>query len=336
MRTHITPVQLFFLVFAYLLSGFFLFNIHSYYAVAAQFAVFSVFAVMASGALSRRSTGLSDFVSFYVPGAAGTVLTGAFLDLSVFQTVRTTVFYGESIARYCTFLPWWMIFSVLLLCAFLAVKRGMTAVGRFSELLPFLLVPLLFVRPFGDFAPTLSLSDFPVSGVLSCVSCVPVFFLASKTLVSGDEGVSDAMQSANPPPVRRAAFLLQVMLAAAASASLLYGFLTMFTFRAGDVFLSLFLWMLHIIRLSILVGIAVDSVSQASGTGVRTAYTAVLAVSVFAVLAASQSMDPVLRGRLGTAVLAADLLLPAACGVVFAVRRRGSRRGEKQKKKSSA
>ena len=49
MRTHITPVQLFFLVFAYLLSGFFLFNIHSYYAVAAQFAVFSVFAVMASG-----------------------------------------------------------------------------------------------------------------------------------------------------------------------------------------------------------------------------------------------------------------------------------------------
>ena len=36
MKTHITPVQLFFLTFSYLLSGFFLFNITSYYAVTAQ------------------------------------------------------------------------------------------------------------------------------------------------------------------------------------------------------------------------------------------------------------------------------------------------------------
>lgn len=336
MRTYITPVQLFFLVFSYLLSGFFLFHIHSYYAVAAQFAVFSLFAILASGGLSRRTSGLSDFVSSYISGMGGVIAVGLFLVLSVFQMVRTAVFYGESIGRYCDFLPWWMIFSVLCLCAVFAVRQGMTAIGRFAELIPFILVPLVFVRPFGDFAPTLAAVDFHVSGVLSCVSAAPVFFLASKTVTPGDDGVSAAMRVSSAPPAHRASYLLRVMLAAAAAASLLYVFLTLFTFRAGDVFLSFFLWLLHFLRLAVLVGIYADLIAENPNPKIRTAYTAVFAVSVVAVLAASQNVEWIRRYRIDTAVLAADFLLPVVLNVASTVRAWYVSRTGKREKRDSA
>ena len=49
MKTHITPIQLYFLTFSYLLSGFYLYHIDSFFAVAAQFSVFFIFAVLATG-----------------------------------------------------------------------------------------------------------------------------------------------------------------------------------------------------------------------------------------------------------------------------------------------
>lgn len=316
MRTHITPVQLFFLTFSYLLSGFFLFHISSYYAVAAQFAVFSAFAMLCLRGLSRRRTGLSDFVSVYAPGAAGVVFTGLFLVLSVFQMTRTAVFFSESVQRVCRFLPWWVIFITVCFCAVFASGRGMTAAGRFSELVPFLLVPMLLIRPFGDFTPTLAAGDFDVSGVLSCVSSAPVFFLASKTLVPGDEGISEAMRVGNKTPAHRGPYLVRIMIAAAAAASLVYVYFTLFSFGAADLFLRLFLWMLHILRLAVTVGIYADLAAENADSRARIAYTALFAVSAVSMLALTGTGVIGRRIRLDAVVLWADFLLPVGLNLI--------------------
>ena len=320
MRTHITPVQLFFLIFAYLLSGFFLYNIHSYYAVAAQFAVFSLFAVLGTGGLFRRRRGLADFISFYVSRPFKLVFLGLFLILSVFQMGRTIIFYSESIERYCDFLPSWMILFAIGFCAVLTVRQGMTAIGRLAELIPFILVPLVFVRPFGDFAPVLAASDFPASGVLSCVSSAPVFFLASKTVTSGDDGISSSMRVASTPPASRAFYLLRIMIAAAASASLVYVFLSLFSFHADDVFLSLFLWMLHILRLSVLIGICVDLIAENRHAGYRTVYTGIFSVSVMMALAELQGSKWIFLYQIDRVIAITELILPVAFNLIFAIR----------------
>ena len=322
MKTHITPVQLFFLRFSYLLSGFFLFNITSYYAVTAQFAVFSVFAVLCLRGLSQRRTGLSDFVGAYAPGAAGTVFTGLFLVLSVFQMTRTAVFFSESVQRLSRFLPWWVIFLTVCICAVFAVVHGMTAVGRFSELVPFLLVPMLLIRPFGDFTLTLSAGDFDVSGVLSCVSAAPVFFLASKTLTSGDDGISDAMRVGSEPPANRGAYLVRIMVSAAAAASLVYVYFTLFSFGAADLFLRLFIWMLHIVRLSVLVGIYADLVAENARRGMRIAYSVLFAATAVSMLALTENSMLIARFRLDTVFIWVEFLLPVLLNLLPLIRTR--------------
>jgi len=319
-KTHITPIQLFFLTFSYLLSGFFLYNITSYYAVTAHFAVFSVFAVLCLRGLSRSRTGLSDFVSAYAPGTAGIVFTGLFLLLSVFQMTRTAVFFSESVRRLCRFLPWWVIFVTVCICAVFAVFRGLTAAGRFSELIPFLLVPMLLICPFGDFAPALSAGDFDISGVLSCLSSAPVFFLASKTLTSGDDGISEAMRAGHEPPADRGAYLVRIMVTAAASASFVYVYFTLFAFGHADLFLRLFIWTLHIIRLSVLIGIYADLVAENAKRETRIAYTVLFALSAVSMLALTENRLPVTRFRLDIIFIWIDFLLPVLMNLMPFIR----------------
>lgn len=333
MTTHITPIQLYFLTFSYLLSGFYLYHIDSFFAVAAQFSAFFIFTVLATGGLSRRRSGLSDLVSFYTPGFAGTAFTGIFLVLSAFQMTSTVVFYGEFVERLCGFLPSWILFAGIVFCAVFAVRRGMMTIGRFAELIPFLLVPVAFVRPFGDFSPALTASDFDVSGVLSCVSSVPVFFLAAKTVTPGDEGVSEAMRAGGKLPEHRAAYLLRIMIAGAVSAVFVYLYLRSFIFPAGDVFLSLFLWMLHIIRLSVLVGVYADLVVENENPKVRTGFTMVFAaavISMFTVVAGAG----VRRNWLDIVIIAVDCLIPVILnGVLFLRRAYSMQRRQFGKKK---
>lgn len=316
MRTHITPVQLFFLTFSYLLSGFFLYHLTSYYAVIAHFALFSLFAVFCARGLSRQRSGLFEFVSAYVPGSFGIVFAGLFLVISVFQTIQTVVLFGNSVERFCDFLPWWMIFIVLCFSAVYTVYHGMSAIGRFAELVPFLLVPILFIRPFGNFMPLLSAKSFDVSAVFSGFSAVPVFFLASKTAVAGDAGISEALQVRSKMPADRSSYLIRIMIAGAAAAALVYFYLMLFSFGERDILIAFLTWMLHIIRLFVLVGIYADLVTENQTPKLRTAFTVVFSVSVMMVFAFVWGGIFEKRFYLDAVFAGIDYLLPVVLNII--------------------
>ena len=316
MKNHITPFQLFFLTFSYLLSGFFLFSVRSWLALIAQFAAFSVFAVLAAPAFVCKREGLCDTVDAFAHGAFGKILTALLLIPAMFQTVRTLTGFSVSAGTVTNFLPSWLILLVLLATAIYAVWRGMTAVGRFAELVPFLLVPLLCMCVFGKFSPAQATSDFDAWGALSCVSAAPVFFLAAKCVVPGDVGVSTAMNATAPAPKDRAAFLLRVMIGGAAAAVGFYVFFLLFDTGAHNVLLRLAAWMLHLIRLSVLIALVADVLSYVPAGARerahmplwRSVFAAVIAISCAAVLAVNEM-----------GITARDMLMGIAIGLDFIV-----------------
>lgn len=338
MKTHITPFQLFFLTFSYLLSGFFLFSIRSVFGILAQLAVFAVFVMLARPGLSRRRETLYEFVGVFVPGAVlPAVLTAALLLPAVFQMVHTAVSFSESAGRTADFLPLWLILAILIAVALFAVGGGMTGAGRFAELLPFLLVPLLCIRPFGGFAPMLSVSDFNALRVLSCVSAAPVFFLAAKTVVPGDEGISDAMGAVVSVPSDRASYMTKLLLGAAAAAAVVYGYLMLFAIDGKDVFFRLTVWMLHFIRLTVPMGLVADAVravpTEATHAVARhTAFAVVSAVSVICVLSVHGTGNMMLQNALTMLTVLIDFIVPVLLnGFFFAGRRAAVRRKKRRR-----
>ena len=340
MKTHITPFQLFFLTFSYLLSGFFLFSVRSVFGVWAQLALFAAFVMLARPGLSRRRETLYEFVGAFVPGAVlPTVLTALLLVPAVFQMMSTAISFSESAGRTADFLPSWLILAILTGIALFAVWGGMIGAGRFAELLPFLLVPLLCIRPFGGFAPMLSVSDLNALRVLSCVSAAPVFFLAAKTVVPGDEGISDSMVAAASVPSDRASYLTKLLLGAAVSAAVIYGYLMLFAIDGKDVLFRLTLWVLHFIRLTVLVGLAADAVrvvpaEAANAVARRTVFAMVTAASAVCVLCMRGTGDMMLRNALTVLTVLIDFAVPVLLNVFFfagrraAVRRKKAREGQ--------
>lgn len=248
----ITPYQLTMLTFAYMFSGFFLGGVRNFSMVAASFLALCLYAFAGYRGVHTEKRSFAHFLSVMVSPRWEKLLHLAMLVLMGIQFVSALVTVSEHIHILSGFLPLWVIGLSLIFMALFASRRGIFTVGRLSELLLFLLIPLLVTRPFLSFVP--AFRDVPMTweGDIDFVSIAPIFYLLSRTVTAGDPSASHSLAASRGDIKNRARYVTLFLLAGGLLAVSVYGFLFLFEVHAGDVLLRLFLWCASFIRLAVL------------------------------------------------------------------------------------
>jgi hypothetical protein len=192
----------------------------------------------------------------------------------------SAVFWGRS-----DFIPFPLILAVFFGISMLTVRKGTTALGRFSELSLFLLFPIVILHLFSDFKPMNMTESSSMIRLVFSVMPSPIFFLLSKTAVSGDEGISDGFRAAGNAPKNRAVFLIGIVALAAAFAAGFRAFLLMFPLTEKDLLIYFLEYTAHAVKLSLLFSIPVHGYAReqrghAVICGVCTAVAAVLTLAI--------------------------------------------------------
>lgn len=258
MKEKITPYQLMFLTFSYMLSGFFLGSVRNFYIVIAEFVFLCIYAYVGYPGFSLERRGFFDFIGAIVPAKLAKLTILAFLLLAWAQLVPTLVIFAQYVRLISDFLPTWFVGLTLFAAAVFASAQGMTVLGRLAELLPFLLVPLLVTRPFFDFSPAFAVFPWNGSGALSFISITPIFYLLSKTVTAGDVCASRSLKASRADIADRGRYVLCFLLIGGLAAVAVYGFLFLFEVTAGDVLFRMFVWWTAFLRLAALCSVFRD------------------------------------------------------------------------------
>ena len=254
----ITPIQLMFLTFSYMFSGFFLGGVRNFTIVIASFFALCFYAYLGYRGYSLERRGYFDFLRVLVPEGMENVTILLFLILVWIQLLATLVRFSEHIHMISVFLPLGMIALTLVTASFFSSAKGFSVVGRLSEIVPLLLVPLLVTRPFFSFAPMFRDVPWAGQGLFSFISIAPIFYLLSKTVTAGDVSVSRSFRVAETGIEDRGRYLALFLLAGGLLAVAVYGFLLLFEVKAGDVLFRFFLWWTSFVRLAILASVFYD------------------------------------------------------------------------------
>ena len=285
MKTHLTHFQLFFLTFLYVFSGTVLSDITSPLSFLFPLTVSILWAVVGyRGALQKRED-MTDFLSAYLPRRETVIPLAVFIFSVSAEAVLTildvaTVFWGRS-----DFIPFPLILTVFFGTSMLITRKGMTVLGRVSELSLFLLVPLVILRLFGSFHPMDMVDAVSVLRLVFSVMPAPIFFLLSMTVVSGDVGISGGFRATGYAPKNRAAFLIGIVALASAVAVLLRAFLLTFPLAEKDLLAYFLEYTAHAVKISLLFsilahGYAKEKKNHAVICGICTAVAVVLTLAI--------------------------------------------------------
>jgi hypothetical protein len=254
-RSRITLFQLFFLSFAYVFSGLFLLSETA--VLSLLIPLISSFACCVIGFLYLRClpTEFSEkerwisFLSCGRPYAAARVFACIFSAFGAVELILSWTAFVLRIFEFSDFLPISLVAAVSLFLAVFVGAHGLSVVGRLSELLAFLIVPLILWAVLWDFAP-LDLRSFgeePCAWIAVLPS--PSFYLLSMTVLR-----STAMPNAARKPIR-----IPLISFCGAVAAVVCAFLFLF-YGAGEenIFRLFFGWMATLIRLSLLVCVCTE------------------------------------------------------------------------------
>ena len=269
MNEKITPYQLFFLTFSYLLSGFFLGGMQSFAMAMASFFALCLYAYLAYRGCASGRRNVWEFFGALFPERVEKLVFIVFLTLTWMQFLPTAVLFSKRIHALSDFLPLWFVGISLTAAAFFVAARGFSTVGRLSELLLFLLVPLLLTRPFFHVEPAFQESAWDAEGALSFVSIAPIFYLLSKTATAGDRDASHSLRVSRGAIANRGRYVLSFLLGGGALAVAVWGILLLFEIRMGDVLFRLLFWWTAFVRLALLASVFVD-VMRGEGRAVKT------------------------------------------------------------------
>ncbi|MBR6745018.1 MAG: hypothetical protein IKM00_07385 [Clostridia bacterium] len=247
-KSQITLFQLFFLSFSYVCSGLLLLRETSFLSLLVPLLSAFVYCALgycflAASPPFREHDRWICFLSCGKPHLAAKIFAELLALLGAAELVLSWLALSSSVWSFSEFLPIALVAALLLPLAIFFSAHGLTAVGRFSELTVFLILPLFFWIVFFDFAEV----DFRAFSenlhVLFVVLPSPVLYMFSMT-----ERESTAM----PKTVGKIAVPLTAYGGVAAAV------LCAFLFRlygAGEqnLFLLLFAWTTGIVRLSLLV-----------------------------------------------------------------------------------
>ncbi|MBQ8497281.1 MAG: hypothetical protein IJ489_07520 [Clostridia bacterium] len=187
-RSKITLFQLFFLSFSYVFSGLFLIrerSFLSFFIPLGAILLFSALGFLFLEYAPRRFTEKERFVSFLSCGQTHffAKLFAVILMISaVVEALLSVIAFSFSARKFSVFIPFWLIFALLLIVGFFLSSHGLTALGRFSELTVFLIIPLLFWLVFWDIHP-MDIRAFSGNGYsFFLVMPAAVFYLLSMTV----------------------------------------------------------------------------------------------------------------------------------------------------------
>ena len=254
-KSKITLFQTFFLSFAYVFSGLFLIRERSLISLFIPLAPALFYCAVGYGFLYRAPRSFSDegrwisFLSCGRPYVGGRLFASALTFFGASELVLSWLAFSDSVHGFADFTSISLAAGLILMLAVFAGAHGLTAVGRFSELSVFLIVPLLLRIVFFDFVPVELFAFSEDLHALLAVMPSSVLYICSMAVLR-----STAMPSAPEKPILiPLSFLLGALTAVlCAVLFLLYG--------AGEnnIFLLLFGWTASLIRLALLVCVCTE------------------------------------------------------------------------------
>lgn len=254
-KSQITLFQIFFLSLAYAFSGLFLLREASFLSLLLPLAV--GFFYCAIGYLFLRCapmdfSGQGRWIGFLSCGKAhiGARIFAAFFSvLCAAELLASVIAFAVSVSGFSDFLSVSFSAAMILLCGVFVGVRGLTAVGRFSELLAFPILPLVFWIIFWDFAPV----DFRAFSddlhALLAVTPAPLLYLFSMT----------ALQStAVPKPNAHRLSVVASAFSGIAAAALCVFLFLLYGAKENNLFLLFFGWTASLIRLALLICVCTE------------------------------------------------------------------------------
>ena len=247
-KTKITLFQLFFLSVAYVFSGLFLIRETSFLSLLIPLVSALVYGAIGCGFLQAAPTQSGgekwcSFLSCGKPHLLGKIFAELFSFFAAVELILSWLALASSVSVFSGFLSFSFSAALILFLAIFFGAHGLTAVGRFAELLVFLIVPLLFWLVFLDFVPVDFRSVSENFYVWLIVLPSPILYLFSVTALTS---------TAVPKPARKIAVPL-VSWGGAATGVLCAFLFLLYGAGENNIFLLLFGWMTAIVRLAILI-----------------------------------------------------------------------------------
>ena len=251
-KSKVTVVQLFFLSFSYVFSGLFLIREKSFLSILIPLGTVFLFACPGYFFLQCAPRVFAEkerfllFLSCGKPHWVSKALMSFLILLSAVEILLTWMAFAFSVTSGSSFLAFPFSVLLILLLVLFVSAHGLTAIGRFSELFVFLIVPLLFRTvlrgfesvDFGAFSPDLY--------AFGTVTPAPILYLFSMTV---------SASTSMPKPIRRL-FIIPLLSFCGALMAVFCAFLfLLFGTEEQNVFFLLFGWTASLIRLSLLVSV---------------------------------------------------------------------------------
>ena len=244
----ITLFQLFFLSFSYVFSGLFLIGERSFLPMLIPLCALLLFSAIGYIFLEYAPRTFAEkgrLLSFLSMGRPHffTKFFAVLLSLTaVAEALLSLIAFCISARKFATFIPFWFVFALLFLLVLFIAWHGLTAVGRLSELLVFLILPLLFWLVFWNFKP-LDLGSFSENFyAYFLVTPAPVLYLLSMT-------VSES--TASPKPIAPRFFPL-VCFFGGCAAVLCTVLFRIYGASDSNIFFLFFGWMASAVRVGML------------------------------------------------------------------------------------
>lgn len=249
-KSRITLFQIFFLSFAYVFSGVFLIRERAFLSLLIPLALALAYCALGYSFLLCAPQGVPEhgrwlsFLSCGKPYILSRVLAAALTLLCAAELIVSWIAFSVSVRSFSNFISFSLAAAVILFLAVFFGAHGLTALGRFAELFPFLIVPLFLRLLLLD----LNAVDFGAFSenyyAFFTVTPGPFLYLFAMTALR-----STAMPNGvkNPIAVPVSAWLGCLAAVFCAFLFLLYG--------AGDgnIFRLLFGWMASLVRLALLI-----------------------------------------------------------------------------------
>lgn len=245
----ITLFQLFFLSFSYVFSGLFLSgarSLLSFLIPLGAMVLCSSVGFFLLGYAPRTFAEKGRFLSFLSMGRVSPFakLLGVLFSFSaVAEALVSVIALTFSAHAFSRFIPFWLVFALTLALSLFAAWHGLTAVGRFSELMLLPIVPFFLYLLLWNVEPMAIGRLFEHVYVFFLVMPAPVFYLLSMT-------VSES--TAMPKAVKDLRLFPLTMCAGALLAVLCMSLFMLYGADDGNVIFLFFGWVTGMIRAGML------------------------------------------------------------------------------------
>ena len=256
-KSQITLFQLFFLSFAYVFSGLFLIREASFLSLLVPLVSAFIYGAIgycflkASPAPSEGDRWIV-FLSCGKPHWSGKLFAEILAFFGAAELILSWPAMSFSVSGFSEFLSFSLSAALILLLAIFFSAHGLTAIGRFAELLVFLIVPLLLWLVFWDFVPV----DFHAFSenfyAWLIVLPSPILYLFSMTTLKSTAVPRSASKAAVP----------LVSLGGTAAGILCTFLFLLYGTGENHIFYLLFGWLAAITRLSLLICVCTASRSE--------------------------------------------------------------------------